>query len=295
MINGHTIEDIRLSAPPEAENLSWGYVKLYRSITKKAWYKKSEYVHLFCHLLLKASHSGFETWFNGISKILQPGQLVTGRKKLSEETGINEHKIDRILKTFESEQQIEQQKTNTSRLITILNWIVYQKSEQQIKQPLSNGCATTEQQLSTIQEGLKKENNVLESESVAPSPTFSKEQLEYFNLYQVWIKKNTPVVAQMKEQITIKQFSSFFKKFPAPTGQKLFEAVLVSMNNWEGLLKKRSTYTTIIWWIKNEKYDEEIIKIRDRLKLLTLPTQPKKSFQEMQGERILAETYLQTK
>jgi hypothetical protein len=151
MINGHDINQF----PDKSENLSLGYVKVFRSITKKSWYKKSDYVHLFLHLFLKATHSGFETWFNGSSIVLEPGQLVTGRKKLSEETGINESKIERILSFFKIEQQIEQQKTSTSRLITIINWKFYQQNEQPFEQQVINRRTSNGQPVITIQEGSK--------------------------------------------------------------------------------------------------------------------------------------------
>jgi len=59
--------------------------------------------------------------------MIREGQLITGRKKLSEETGIPETTIERILNVFENEQQIGQQKTTKYRLITILNWKEHQE------------------------------------------------------------------------------------------------------------------------------------------------------------------------
>ena len=129
-----------------AENYSTGWIKSYRSTIKKGWYKKSEYFHLWHHLLYKANHEGIEFMFAGENVILKPGQFVTGRKVLSEETGIHESKIERLLNFFESKEcQIEQQKTNKYRVITILNWHLYQNTEQ----PLNNKRTTTEQQLNT--------------------------------------------------------------------------------------------------------------------------------------------------
>lgn len=262
MTNGKKV-NTEFSALYRKENLSGGYVKLYRSITKKSWYTKSEHVHLFCHLMLKASHSGFETWFNGTTIQLKPGQLVTGRQKLSEETGIDQHKIDRILKLFESEQQIKQQTSNKSRLISIINWNDYQNGEQQTKQQVSNKCTTSEQQVSTIQERkecLNKEKKVREAHSHS---SFSKEEVEAFSSYQSWIATHAAEVGKMKEPLTIKQFSAFQKKYSGPAGQKLFKKALLAMSNWSGLHKKISAYKTLLNWISNERYDEEMIKLRE--------------------------------
>lgn len=108
-----------------------GYIKLYRSLSKKTWYKKSEYLHLWVHLLFKAAYSPKEVFQNGKIVKLNNGEFITGRKQLSLETGIKESTIERILNVFEIEQQIRQQTNSRNRVITILSWEQYQKSEQQ--------------------------------------------------------------------------------------------------------------------------------------------------------------------
>lgn len=131
-----------------------GWIKIHRKIMSKAFYNKdSEKVHLWMHLLLKANRKEREELFNGTPIICKPGQFTTGRKQLSEETGISESKIQRILKYFEKiEQQIKQQTSNTNRLISILNWGDYQIIEQHNEQQLNNGRTTTEQRVNTLQE-----------------------------------------------------------------------------------------------------------------------------------------------
>jgi len=125
------------------ENYHTGFFRVFRSLLKKGWYKKSDYVHLWIHILSKATHKKIEFFFNGENIKLNPGQFITGRKQLSEETGINESKIERILNFFEkNEHQIEQQKTNRNRLISILNWEQYQNIEQQNEQPVNNKRTT---------------------------------------------------------------------------------------------------------------------------------------------------------
>lgn len=126
-----------------------GYIKLFRRLSDKGWYQNSEYVHLWIHLLLKANHKGAEFMFNNKVLKLKAGQFVTGRNQLSKETGINQSKIERILKLFESEQQIEQQTTNKNRVISIISWEQYQQREQQIEQQTNNKRTTSEQQVNT--------------------------------------------------------------------------------------------------------------------------------------------------
>jgi DNA-binding MarR family transcriptional regulator len=87
--------------------------------------------------------------FKGKKIILQPGQLITGRLAIAKQFKISESKVQRVLKTLENEQQIEQQTSNENRLITILNWSEYQNSEQQIELPVNNECTTSEQPVNT--------------------------------------------------------------------------------------------------------------------------------------------------
>ena len=107
------------------------WVKLYEKIEDSSIYKDSELVHLWVHLIIKASKFGNTfPWNDGEIK-LKPGQLITGRKKLHDQTGISESKIQRALKRFEKCHMIEQQTTNKYRLISIVNWHLYQTTEQQ--------------------------------------------------------------------------------------------------------------------------------------------------------------------
>lgn len=143
------------------ENYSTGYIKLFRSIKNKGWYKKSDYVHLWIHILVKANHKKNEWMYkNKIINIL-PGQFITSRKTLRRETGINESKVERILKCFENEQQIEQQNMHTSRLISVNKWSEYQISEHVNEQRVNSERTASEQRVNTNNnvKNVKNDNN----------------------------------------------------------------------------------------------------------------------------------------
>ena len=153
-----------------------GWIKLHRKFCEKAFYSKdSEKVHLWVHLLMSANHAGKEELLGGKPFFCVSGQFTTGRKQLSRETGISESKIERILTYFEKiEQQIEQQKTSTNRLISILNWGQYQQSEQQIEQRVNNDRTTSEQRVNNDRTHLKNERKkereeIKEKESLSPA------------------------------------------------------------------------------------------------------------------------------
>ena len=139
-----------------------GYIKLHRSMLDNPISKKSDYAWLWVKLLLKANHKESKFVFNNKIVVLKAGQLLTGRKKLSKETGIKETQVYKILKYLEMEQQIEQQKTNKFTIITIRNWDKYQVKEQQIEQP-SDNQATTKRQPSDTYKNDKNVKNVKNS------------------------------------------------------------------------------------------------------------------------------------
>lgn len=147
------------------------WVKLYRKLEDSSFYLDSRIVHLWVHILIKARAFEEKTIFGGNEITLNPGQFVTGRKKLSRETGIEESKIQRSLKVFEKCLMIEQQTNSQSRLITVLNWDTYQGSEQQ----MNNKRTANEQQMNTIKESKKEErknkNNTSKPENINKGKT----------------------------------------------------------------------------------------------------------------------------
>jgi hypothetical protein len=201
-----------------------GYIKVFRSIMDKGWYKDSECVALWLHLLLKANHKGAEFMLGySIIKLL-PGQLVTGRKALSYETGISESKIERILKLFEIEQQIEQQTNSRNRIITILSWDAYQKSEQQMDSPRT----ASEQPVDTNKKKKNNKNDNNEKKEIE-LPFSSQDFLDVWNVLinqPKWSKKTVDalkaslkILEKHKEHIAI----GMMQKCIASGWQGLFE------------------------------------------------------------------------
>ena len=136
-----------------------GWISIHRKIKESSWYKDSEYVHLWIHLLLSAAYKDMDVKLIKSNKVvhLKRGQLIVSRSTLADAVHINENKIYRILKCFENEQQIEQQKNSHYTLITILNYDYYQQNEQQNCCSLNNKRTASEQQVNTYN---KYNNNI---------------------------------------------------------------------------------------------------------------------------------------
>mgnify|MGYP001564366345 FL=1 len=131
-----------------------GWVKIHRKILENPIFQRSAYLHLWITLLLRANHKDTQMVWNGDIIVIKEGQLVTGRKALSEETGIAQTTIEEILKFLETRHQIRQQKTTKYRLITILKWDEYQKSDIE-----SDNKATTKRQQSDTNKNDKNDKN----------------------------------------------------------------------------------------------------------------------------------------
>lgn len=115
-----------------------GWVKIHRRLQLWEWYTDSAMVHLFLHLLLSANREA-GNW-RGIP--VKRGQLITGRKSLSKETGISERTIRTCLKRLKSTSELTIETTNLYSIITICNYDEYQsregESDQQNDQPTAN-------------------------------------------------------------------------------------------------------------------------------------------------------------
>lgn len=127
-----------------------GYIKLHRKMLDNPIVcKDSETFSIWIYLLLNATHQEIPAIFKGQKIMLKKGQLITGILSISKKLMINKDKVQRTLKCFEVDKQIEQQTSNKNRLISILNWEIYQTSDKPVDKQLINNCETTDKQLIT--------------------------------------------------------------------------------------------------------------------------------------------------
>ena len=117
-----------------------GYIKLHRQLLDNPIMSKPKYLLLWITLLFMANYKEASIIFNNKKLIIPAGSFITGRDQLVKRTGLNRNFIERALKFFESEAQIEQQANPKFRMISITNWAAFQGNEQ----PASNQRATSE-------------------------------------------------------------------------------------------------------------------------------------------------------
>ena len=149
---------------------SQGWISLHRKLLENPLFKDPQALTLWVYLLLRANHSNTKALIGNNTVPIKRGQFLTGRKSLAASTGINESKIERLLKLFKSDQQIEQQTFTKYRLISIVNYESYQNTEQQT----NNKRTTNEQQLNT-------DNNVNNGNNDNKELSVTDVWLGYFN------------------------------------------------------------------------------------------------------------------
>ena len=194
-----------------------GWIKLHRKLKEKGYYKNPKYVLLWIHLLLSANHREKELLWNKKIIIVKKGELLTGRKQLSVETGLAESTIEKILNLFKSEHQIEQQKTNKFRLISIINWEDYQSNEQEKEQQRNNKGTTKEQQRNTNKNDKNDKN---EKKDIYTSPRLSARDSEFEKFWTEYPRKVGKRSAKKKWDLLIRSSELTEKVFRALAAQK---------------------------------------------------------------------------
>jgi hypothetical protein len=145
-----------LNAEENTENYITGWIKVYRSFINWEWYDSSEMVHLFLHLILKASRR--ESKWRGLT--IEKGQLITGRKRLAQELNMTEQKIRTYLQRLVDTEEITIKATNKFSVITICNYANYQQAPDVINQQNNQEITNKEPTNNHIQKVKKLRSNI---------------------------------------------------------------------------------------------------------------------------------------
>lgn len=158
-----------------------GWIKLHRSMLKWEWLKDERMVQMFVYLLLSCnSEPGV---FHGVTVL--PGEVVVGRKMLSERLGMPERMVRSALDKLVSTGEIVKWSNNHFIKITVRNWEKYQLAYD--ANHLSNQTPTERQQVVQPELGIltsingikaKKSANHLSNNKPTTCPTASHKQEE---------------------------------------------------------------------------------------------------------------------
>ena len=152
-------------------------------ITEFEWLSNPTVCYFFFRLLFKAKYK--DSKWQGIT--IKRGQLVAGRKSLSDEFNLSERQVRTCLDKLNTTGYIDQQTTNKYTIITICDYDSWQLSsetnDQQNVQQTTNKRPTNDQQTTTLElnkqiEELKKEKEELANASKKKSKVFIPPSVE---------------------------------------------------------------------------------------------------------------------
>lgn len=130
------------------------YIKLSEKILDWEWFTDGNMLKVWIYLLVNAQQ--FEDGrHRGID--IRTGQVITGRKEISRETGLSEQQVRTCLNRLKSTNEITIESTNQYSLITILKYDLYQSGDvygnqqnnQDPNQRITNEQPTDNQQITT--------------------------------------------------------------------------------------------------------------------------------------------------
>lgn len=113
-----------------ASMVNGGWVKLYRELKSKSIWQLSspEQKVVLITILLLANHEENKWEWQGRQFACKAGQLITSLKSLSKECGegVSIQNVRTALERFEKLGFLKNESTTSGRLITVLNWDIYQ-------------------------------------------------------------------------------------------------------------------------------------------------------------------------
>jgi len=122
-----------------------GWIKLHRKFLDWEWFNKSEAVHLFLYMLLKANHKDGK--WQGVD--VKRGQFISSLGNISNATGLSIQVIRTNLKRLEKTSEIEVKSTSQFTIVTICKYECYQQENETTNKQLTNEQQTTNKRLTT--------------------------------------------------------------------------------------------------------------------------------------------------
>jgi len=133
-----------------------GWIKIHRKFLDWEWFNKSEAVHLFLYMLIKANHKDAKWQGNDVKR----GQFISSLGNISNATGISIQQIRTILKKLEKTNEIEVKSTSQFTIVTICKYECYQDENETTNKPLTNNQQTTNKRSTTNNNDNKEKNTI---------------------------------------------------------------------------------------------------------------------------------------
>lgn len=200
-----------------------GYLKLHRALVEKPIWKQStpEHKAILIQLLIMADFMPSEWEYQGVKYKTEPGQFVTSLQSIADECGkgISVQNVRSALARFERLGFLTNQSTKVNRLITIVNWGLYQAREEKTNKETNNVTnkeVTKNQQRGNKEVTTNEEVKKLRSKEVKNNTTQQNDFSDVFTAYQQNIEMVPP-------QMTINKISDDFDAYGKDVMMKAIE------------------------------------------------------------------------
>ncbi|ARQ03932.1 Replication initiation and membrane attachment [Macrococcoides caseolyticum] len=200
-----------------------GYLKLHRALVEKPIWKQStpEHKAILIQLLIMADFMPSEWEYQGVKYKTEPGQFVTSLQSIADECGkgISVQNVRSALARFERLGFLTNQSTKVNRLITIVNWGIYQAREEKTNKETNNVTnkeVTKNQQRGNKEVTTNEEVKKLRSKEVKNNTTQQNDFSDVFIAYQQNIEMVPP-------QMTINKISDDFDAYGKDVMMKAIE------------------------------------------------------------------------
>lgn len=207
--------------------MSDGWVKLHRSLLGHPINKHPKYFALFVYFLLMATHEDRDVIFNGEKISIKRGELITGRNKLKELTGLTDKEIRCAIIFLTRHKMLSTRaKVRAKRytLYRVENYSVYQtikeakgqtkdhtKGQTRAKQGPNKGHI---QEVKEVKELKKKNNTPLQVRAFAQlwNDAFKDSGVPTVNLNKLSDKRKGKIKSRLKQEPKLDYWKGLFEK-----------------------------------------------------------------------------------
>lgn len=160
----------------ESIDKSYGFIPLWRSITKWEWYEDKNTVAVYEYCLMRAQYKDIK--LKGV--LVKKGSFITSRVKLAENTNLSVQNVRTALKNLISTNDLTIQTSRKGTIITVKNYDYIMKKTEELTNKLTNSQPTPNQQV-TSNNNDNKDNNVVCTE--APATDYDDDFLKFWEIY----------------------------------------------------------------------------------------------------------------
>jgi len=204
-----------------------GWIKLHRKLLDWEWFRDPVMVKLWLYLLIEANHEDRRFMGHPVTR----GQLIIGRKALSETLMLTEQQIRTCLTRLKSTNEITIKTTNKFSIVTINNYEQYQNPDNQQNNQQSNQQLTNNQPTTNHKQEVKNERKENTTGGQAPKPSFQKPTLDEIKAY----------IHEKNSSVDPEAFYAFYESNGWKVGKNPMRSWHAAVTTWE---KRNNPHST---------------------------------------------------